>query len=299
MPAQVIDFLEPVQINTNQRHLNVLRLCEIDFVVKPAVETHPVGQPGQAVGYGHLTQLLIGIGPYTGINQIAGHARPDDQEPDTGNGKGQRLNGAVHRLDKRNAQWFKLESCHAGKVQENNRCYENANRCELVTHCLRFPDKAYGNRRQHHRERNRQHQQRHIPAHDALHRISHHPGIVHRRDRKAHEGAAHPGGQFQTAQRGETKARNGSGDGYDQRNNRQYGIKREGNAGIKPQHGYEMRTPDRRAGGHRCQDQPACPLKTCHAGCAPEELQRHPGARKADHRGQHHKSQIMLPDMMF
>ena len=120
MTTQVVDVLEPVEINADQNHLAIGFIGKVDLMVKPVGEADPVGQSGEAVIVRHMMQLVERFGAGAVINDVAGKSRADNQQGNSGDSQSKCLHRS--RVGERIIDQHRgdLKCCHAGEVQADD-----------------------------------------------------------------------------------------------------------------------------------------------------------------------------------
>ena len=75
MAQRVIDFLEVVQVNEQNRQLQAVALAFLDFLGEPVAQHAPVGQAGQRVEMGLLPDQRFGLFAFGDVGVRANHAQ--------------------------------------------------------------------------------------------------------------------------------------------------------------------------------------------------------------------------------
>ena len=81
MAQRIVDDLEPVEIDEQQRKLPLVALGGIDRAAQHAVEHFPVRQIGQAVVRRQILDPLVGLGLFVGAVEILQRKRNVVDEP--------------------------------------------------------------------------------------------------------------------------------------------------------------------------------------------------------------------------
>ncbi len=298
MAADVVDFLETIQVDYDQRKAGAALIGARDFLGQALLETGPVGQAGEGIVQGHVAQLAEAVVARLVVDQVAGQACADDQQADDGDSQRQGLHGRRIGIGGRHLQSVDMEGRHAGEVQADDR-QDQYGDGDIFVAGQRAGGKGHGNGRQDDRQHDRYGQIELVPRHQAFDAIGQHTGIVHGRDSQADDAATQRRGASRAAAGGQDETRGGAADRDQQRQNGQDGIKRDRRRGAIGQDADEMSAPDRRAGRHGGQEVPADALRA--AGCpgALEQAQDRPGAGNADDGCDEDKPDIVLSDDTF
>ncbi len=284
MAAQVVDFLEAVQVDADQRELRALLLRQRDFEVQPLVEARPVRQAGQHVAQCQPAQVLERFGPHVAVDHVAHEPRADDHERRTRDRQRQRTQcvhvgpRAVER-QRRDAQ-----RGHPGEMQREDRERQHAG--HLVDRVRRRPQReVQRERREGHRQQHRRDQVADVPRHDALDPPREHAGVMHQHDRDADDRAAERGRDPDDAAGRQREADRAAADRDEQRHERERQVELHGRAGFEAEHRDEVRAPDRHAGRNGRQHLPAEPLHAGGVHRALEQARGDPRTGPAQQRG--------------
>ena len=185
---------------------------------------------------------------------------------------------------------------HAGEMQAANSNRQNGRRDIFAIRRDRARRAAERERRQDHSEHDRHRDECDVPFHAAGHAERAHAGVMHGADAEADKSAAELGAERQAAPGCDRKSGKAGADRDEQRHDGENGIEGARQAGLKGQHGDEMRGPDRRAGGDRGHHQPAEARHAVARARAQEQPDRDPAARDAHDSRQKHEPQIVLDE---
>lgn len=118
--TQIVDFLEPVQVDSEYADL-ATGICSVgELPDNLVVEADPVRQTGQRIVQGEVPKALNGLQVGVGIDELAGDAGCDDDQADAGNGDGHGVERGLIEQGAAGLHRNDGEGGHAGKVQADN-----------------------------------------------------------------------------------------------------------------------------------------------------------------------------------
>ncbi len=119
--ADVVDFLEAVEIDDDQREAGAAAVGARDVLVETVGEARAVRQACEGIVQRHVAQLAERIAAGLIVNQVAGQAGADDQQADDGDGQGQGFHGGRIGVAGRDIEGMNVDGRHAGEMQADDR----------------------------------------------------------------------------------------------------------------------------------------------------------------------------------
>ena len=294
MAAQIIDFLEAVEIDADDGDMTTVRLGPRKLAAQMVCKAGTVRQTGQSIAERHLPQLLNHILRRLGINKIARNTRADDDETDARDrkghcgrhaGVGQRGAGCKRRDgQRRHAREVEPRYCK-NEEGERHMMRERPRPADGLMECERTKDGRHQDRRGDIGA---------IPLDETVHVIGQHAGVVHGRNGEAHEGTANLGQARALVLKRDDEAQSATGHHHYKGDRSKKRIECQRCAHVKRKHGNEMRAPDRCAGSDGCEKSPSMALRPEALTCTAEKPESDPASAQANKHSQQHQAQVVL-----
>ena len=294
MPQSVIDRLEAVEIDHQQRKRCTAIAERIAFIAQRFGKLVAIGEIGQGIMHRDMRDAVFAFGGCAAFHQIGGDAGAHDQQSDHADGGSHGCEclavGAL-RISRHGGD---RESRHAAEVQSDDREAKQAARLPCPVRRVVLAQQVNCSDRAAHCNRERPHDVPPVPVHDPVDPIGEHAGVMHRADREADGGAT---GQARNARRGGRRENQPDADpsgGHQRRYDGQHAIERHGGGRLVAEHGDEMGRPGGRPGSHCRQEAPVDPGFALVGNGLAEESRRNHRARDAHQRSHEHEPQIVF-----